>query len=186
MTKNEIKAKIEAQGVRIDTLGKNRDGNWIIRRGFFYTNGFTSEKLASAVKEAGFDVIDHAEIWKPFRGGASTANQSHFRVEFRETVETPKTEEAQPKILSKVTFGSASRFQLVKFLTRFGSIEYHVTDAENIDQLTNLPSIIRQSTTLEGALEGVAHGYFNLSCALTDLGKKIGDAHLANVINGKI
>jgi len=38
--------------------------------------------------------------------------------------------------------------------TRFETIEYFVTDAELIDEITGLPATIRQSDTLEGALKG--------------------------------
>jgi len=59
-------------------------GVFTIRRGFFYTNGYTAEKFAQRVKEA-FPtavILESGEIWKPFRGGASVASQSHWFVKF--------------------------------------------------------------------------------------------------------
>lgn len=61
-------------------------GATMIRQGFFYTGSGTSQALADKVsrvlKEASitFKVIDHGEIWKPFKGGAPLSKQSHWWV----------------------------------------------------------------------------------------------------------
>lgn len=62
-----------------------RDGVCTIRRGFFYTNGFTAEKYRGRVLAAypNADILDYGEVWKPFRGGASVAAGSHWFVKFR-------------------------------------------------------------------------------------------------------
>ncbi len=80
-----------AIGYRADTIGRNKAGHLILRKGFFYTNGQTTEKYANNIKaaleNAGIDIVndvklvDKGMIWKPFRGGAKTAQQSHFYVE---------------------------------------------------------------------------------------------------------
>ena len=81
ITAKEIK---DAMFCRADTVGKNKAGNFMIRRGFFYRNGMDSQKFATAVMEALGDrvkLVDCGEVWKPFRGGATTANSSHFWAE---------------------------------------------------------------------------------------------------------
>lgn len=61
-------------------------GLTIIRCGFYYRNNFTSEMFANKVSrvltEANltFKVVDHGEVWKPFRGGARLADQTHWWV----------------------------------------------------------------------------------------------------------
>ena len=68
-----------------DSIGKNKDGHIVLRRGFFYTNGMSGEKFAdSAIKrlaEAGIAVrlVEADCVWKAFRGGASVAQGSHFK-----------------------------------------------------------------------------------------------------------
>ena len=58
----------------------------IIRQGFFYTNGNTSQMLADKVSRVltesnlTFKVVDHGEVWKDFKGGAPVAKQSHWWV----------------------------------------------------------------------------------------------------------
>lgn len=81
-TTNEILEKLE--GMRIDAITKKRNGNFVIMRGFFYTNGYTHEKFANSLKSILSDavIVDSYTIWKPFRGGASVKTQSHFGVEF--------------------------------------------------------------------------------------------------------
>jgi len=71
-------------GILFNQISKNKSGNFIARRGFFYTNGACSENYADAVKKAfpSANIIDHGTIYKPFKGGASVSNQSHFYVEF--------------------------------------------------------------------------------------------------------
>lgn len=84
-----IKAVREALGSYVDSIGKNKAGDIVVRKGFFYTHGMDSERFSShclkRIREAGFDVIvmDSGEVWKPFRGGASVACSSHWYVTFR-------------------------------------------------------------------------------------------------------
>ena len=82
MKLSEVKAKLAEAG-RFDTVGQSK-GMFIASRGFFYTNGMTSDKLAAAVQRAipTAAIVEHRQIWKPFRGGATTASQSHFLVRF--------------------------------------------------------------------------------------------------------
>ena len=74
----EIKDMIAA-----DTLSQ-KDGVYTARWGFFYKNGMTSETCKEKVFAAfpGTRILEHGEVHKPFRGGASVANQSHFFVKF--------------------------------------------------------------------------------------------------------
>lgn len=68
-----------------DVVGRKKNGNYIARWGFFYTHGKTSEKFAAGVKAniPNAEIVDHGEVWKPFRGGATVSQGSHFYVEFK-------------------------------------------------------------------------------------------------------
>lgn len=52
-------------------------------------------------------------------------------------------------------FGPWGRYRIEARHTRFEAVEWHVTDAEAIDQETGLPSVIRQAATQEEARKGL-------------------------------
>jgi hypothetical protein len=60
-----------------------------------------------------------------------------------------------PAILRSRCFGPFSRYRVDEFLTRFGSVEFVVTDADRPDAATGLPGVIRQEPTLARATEGL-------------------------------
>lgn len=71
-----------------DSVTKRRkDGVIVLRRGFFYRMGGTAESFADKVRKAitengiNATVIKCGEVWKPFRGGSTVANSSHWFVE---------------------------------------------------------------------------------------------------------
>lgn len=68
---------------KFDTFSK-RDGVFTVRREFFYTRGTHAEDKVNEVLAAfpNAKILDSGEVWKPFRGGASTANSSHWFVKF--------------------------------------------------------------------------------------------------------
>ena len=61
-----------------------KGGIYTIRDGFFYTGGRTADDLVNKVRRAfpRARIIDSGEVWMPFKGGASVANQSHWYVKF--------------------------------------------------------------------------------------------------------
>lgn len=67
----------------VDTLSQ-KNGVFTARVEFFYRHGQTSEDLANHIKRAipNATIIDSGEVWKAFRGGATTANSSHWWVKF--------------------------------------------------------------------------------------------------------
>jgi len=67
-----------------DTLGQSK-GEFIARWEFFYTHGMTSDKKAEMIQKLipTARIIKAADVWKPFRGSASTAQSSHFLVRFK-------------------------------------------------------------------------------------------------------
>lgn len=73
----------------VDSVGKNKDGNIVVRRGYFYRNGQDSGTFAENIKsrliEGNLNValVGCSDNWKPFRGGAPVAQQSHFAAEFK-------------------------------------------------------------------------------------------------------
>jgi hypothetical protein len=74
--------------VHFDTLGKNKQGEWVIRNEYFYRHGHSSDqmfqKTEQALKQSGilFEMREHGDHWAAFRGGSSTAQSSHFWVTF--------------------------------------------------------------------------------------------------------
>jgi len=81
LTVSKVRAALEYS---VETVGKNKDGNIVVRKGFFYTHGASAESFAHVVRlklrAAGLkaEVVESGEVWRPFRGGANTANSSHW------------------------------------------------------------------------------------------------------------
>ena len=80
---------LEDNLVGADSVGKKRDGsgNFVIRRGYFYTGGMDADKFAESISKQmnemniNHTVVGQGDHWAPFKGGASIAKQSHFWVE---------------------------------------------------------------------------------------------------------
>ena len=76
---NHVKSVIFA-----DDFQRHKDGTVTVRWEFFYTHGRTAagyeEKILAAFPNA--EIHDSGEVWKPFRGGATTRTSSHFWVRF--------------------------------------------------------------------------------------------------------
>ena len=83
MTASEIRSQLEKNHVTLDTFSVVK-GVVTIRHGYFYSHGYNSEKYKNSVLKAfpKAKIIDSGDVWKPFRGGASVANQSHWFVKF--------------------------------------------------------------------------------------------------------
>lgn len=75
--------------ISCDSLSKNKAGNWVARKEFFYTNGRTADGYASTIYrditngKGNVVILDQGEVWKPFKGGAPVSKQSHWWVEFK-------------------------------------------------------------------------------------------------------
>jgi len=84
MNTKQVKEELIKSEVRIDQITKNNE-IYTIRKGFYYTHGFTTEKYINQVKRVfpNAEIIDAGEIWLPFRGGASISRQSHWFVKFK-------------------------------------------------------------------------------------------------------
>jgi hypothetical protein len=91
---NNEATKFSAKSIRaavglVDSIGRNKAGHIIVRRGFFYTNGKGIEHFRAYVvgelEHAGIaaEVVDSGEHRAAFRGGASTAQGSHWWVALR-------------------------------------------------------------------------------------------------------
>ena len=70
-----------------DTVGRNAAGHLLLRRGFFYKYGHNSYDFAQKCLEAlaligvSGRCVDNYTVDKPFRGGATTRNSSHYFAE---------------------------------------------------------------------------------------------------------
>ena len=84
MTLKELKEVFTKCSFRADTISL-RGGEFTIRNGFFYTHGMSSEKLVERLKQVvpTATISDHGQIDKPFKGGGTTAQNSHFYVKFK-------------------------------------------------------------------------------------------------------
>ena len=93
MVNNDHKKEVAAEkptleklrGAGADTLSKNKAGNYVARKSFFYTHGQTAEGFADKIKAVypNAEIVDKGSQWKAFKGGASVAQGSHFWVEFK-------------------------------------------------------------------------------------------------------
>lgn len=91
--------------VNADSAGKDKEGNHVFRHVYFYRHGNNSKKTSDRVVDAltrhlpNHDVklVDHSDVWKPFRGGSSAANSSHFKTTVKIT----------PKVSESVELGEA-------------------------------------------------------------------------------
>lgn len=79
ITLGEVKEKLKD----FDTYSV-RKGIFTVRKEFYYPHGRHIDYFELKIKEAFPDakIVDSAEIWKSFRGGASTADSSHWFVKF--------------------------------------------------------------------------------------------------------
>lgn len=77
-TLKEIKQKLY-----FDTYSV-KNGVFTVRKEFFYkfgkNVGSCIEQILNVFPDA--KIIEYDEVWKPFRGGASVANSSHWYVKF--------------------------------------------------------------------------------------------------------
>lgn len=75
------------EGGFADQISRKKNGNILLRRGYFYTNGKTEEDFEKRVlavlhkANVSSKVVDIGNNWAPFKGGASIARQSHWWVE---------------------------------------------------------------------------------------------------------
>ena len=78
VTLTDVKNEVHA-----DTYSKV-NGVFTLRWEFFYRMGQTEQDKVELVKKAfpTANIIDAGENYRPFRGGASTANSSHWFVKF--------------------------------------------------------------------------------------------------------
>jgi hypothetical protein len=85
----DIKAVKEAITHSADSISRKRNGNIIIRKTFYYRHGTTADSflgnIEAKLQNAGIDytVVDYGEVWKPFKGGSTIANSSHWFVEIK-------------------------------------------------------------------------------------------------------
>jgi len=104
-------------GLNADDMSRNtKDGTITLRRGFFYRHGKDSQSFADEVSKKLTDagvhhtVVNHGEVDRPFKGGGSTKQNSHFHVTVK------------PKTMSEETLDELSQ-DTISSLARKRSIE---------------------------------------------------------------
>lgn len=76
--------KEDLYGIPCDTLTKNKKGNYVLRKSFYYRTNSAS-KIAELLK-AKFPKVEIVDTWDkfvPFKGGDTVAKGSHYGVEFK-------------------------------------------------------------------------------------------------------
>jgi hypothetical protein len=89
-TVQSVRQQLGHASVCPDTLSQ-RAGVFTVRKGFYYRHGRSADQLAADVLAAvrGARLVEVGEVDKPFRGGASVAQSSHFYVRFTVQQELP-------------------------------------------------------------------------------------------------
>lgn len=84
-TANTVKEILNSKEIYSSTLTKNKKGNFVLRKEFYYTGGNSAELIAEKIIAAfmNAEIVSMQNIWKPFRGGSPVEKSSHFYVEFK-------------------------------------------------------------------------------------------------------
>jgi len=85
--------KLTVKVIRENVIGadsvSHKDGIFTVRNEFFFTHGHTAEDFAQRVKQSletprlAVEIVAQGTEYKPFRGGAGVAKNSHWWVKFR-------------------------------------------------------------------------------------------------------
>ena len=102
--------KIIKDTIFTDQISKDREGNYIFRKGYFYRpSGMDPDSWAQQISKklqgVGINnsVVDSGDVWKPFKGGAPLKAQSHYYAKIK-----VKTDEGVAEgIVGKVLGGAA-------------------------------------------------------------------------------
>jgi len=84
---SDVRKKLEEENVGDQITTKN--GNILVRKGYFYSSGGSEEKLASRITpildsmNIKYTIVDKGNVWRSFKGGAPIAKQSHWYVEIK-------------------------------------------------------------------------------------------------------
>ena len=81
------------ESVHCDAISKRRDGsgNYVFRKGYFYSGNQTSEGFSKRISEqlnqldVKHEIVSHGDHWAAFKGGAPLSQQSHFWVDVKIT-----------------------------------------------------------------------------------------------------
>lgn len=78
-----------------DTVGKDKEGNIVLRKGYFYHNSQSGQgykdKISASLTAAGIQhtVTDHGDHYAGFKGGAGVRANSHFYLKLKEPAQAP-------------------------------------------------------------------------------------------------
>jgi len=81
---SKLTQALSSVGYHGEVGGRDKNGNYVFRRGYFYRMGKDHEghtkSVISALDKLGLKhtVVDHGDKWAPFRGSAPTSKSSHF------------------------------------------------------------------------------------------------------------
>jgi len=79
MKTSDVENLLYENDVLFDKISKRHDV-FTVKRSFFYTHGFSSEKLANKIQNLGFRIVDHFDDWN------SWPKTSYFVVKFQSKV----------------------------------------------------------------------------------------------------
>ena len=72
-----------------DQISRNREGNIVFRRSYYYRHGQDAQSFANYIQQQlqalnlNAQLVHFVDNYRNFRGGASIANSSHFYAEFQ-------------------------------------------------------------------------------------------------------
>jgi hypothetical protein len=85
--------KLTVKFIRENVIGadsvSHKNGVFTVRHEFFYTHGHTADDFAQRIKQQletlkiAAEIVDRGSEYKPFRGGAGVARNSHWWVKVR-------------------------------------------------------------------------------------------------------
>lgn len=78
LTAKQVKEQLRIESVSV------KGGVYTVRQGFYFQMGKTAANLENKVKQAfpNANIVDKGEVFKPFVGGQSVAQGSHWYVKF--------------------------------------------------------------------------------------------------------
>lgn len=93
MTVKKLDELLGDAGIFADQISKTKvyqgESDFIFRRGYFYTHGESARAIAGRIvralnaHEIPTIILDTEDVHRSFRGGASVATSSHFKVVIR-------------------------------------------------------------------------------------------------------
>lgn len=134
--------------VYADQISKDKSGNYIFRKGYFYRNGMDSDKWAARVSaelaKAGIDatLVNSYDHWAAFKGGASVKNQSHWAAVFSIPDQSAALPVAESEVIDEISGSTLGSYVQKARADRAAKID-HSKELDADDKVVGLRDKIR-------------------------------------------